>query len=494
MNVAAPSQAYDVSRAEKPAVGQEAASVPLVVDLDGTLIRTDLLVESLFAHVARDLPGLVGLARALARGKAALKARIAREADIEVQRLPYNEDVLELVRAARAEGRGVYLASASNERYVANVARHLGLFDGWFASNATRNLSGKAKADALIEAFGAGRFDYAGNDTADLAVWKAARRRIAIGARSKVCAALTALDPDAVFVSRSGDEVAAWRKLLRVHQWAKNALILVPLITAQKFGLIPILQALGAIICFSLAASSIYIVNDLVDIDADRQHPTKRKRPIAAGTISALDALLAVPILLGFSILGALAITPAFALALLAYIVVTTAYSFVLKRKMIVDVIALASLYTLRVVAGAAAISVFVSEWLLAFSMFTFTSLALIKRYVELTTLLDGNLPDPSNRNYQKTDLDVVAALAAAAGFNGITVFTLYISSPTVHGLYRHPLLLWLICPVLMYWFGRLIVMAHRRLITDDPVVFALHDRNSLIAVVLIGAILLAAI
>lgn len=476
------------------APGPKASELPLVVDLDGTLIRTDLLIESAFAHLGQDPFRLVGLVSALLRGKAALKAHIAATTKVDLARLPYDEDVLALIHAARAAGRPVYLASASNERYVAAIADHLGLFVGRLASSDSENLSSHAKAERLVAAFGGSGFEYVGNDKADLAVWKVARGHVAVRASAAVRARLTAFAPDAVFLARTATATRGWKKLLRVHQWAKNALILVPLVTAQRFNLVSLGEAVGAILAFCCAASSIYILNDLVDIEADRAHLTKKLRPLAAGTVPISQALIASPILMTASTIGALLIGPRFAVVLLSYLTLTTAYTFVLKRKMMVDVVALATLYALRVIGGAAAISVPLSEWLLAFSVFIFTALALVKRYVELATLLDADLPDPSNRNYRKADLDIVAALAAASAFNGITVFALYISSETVHNLYRHPQALWLICPILMYWLGRILMLAHRRMMTDDPVVFALRDKNSIVTACLVGAILLGAI
>jgi 4-hydroxybenzoate polyprenyltransferase len=235
-------------------------------------------------------------------------------------------------------------------------------------------------------------------------------------------------------------------------------------------------------------------LNDLVDIDSDRKHPSKKRRPLAAGMVSIQHAMVLAPLLVAVSLILALMIAPNFAAVLFGYLILTTAYTFILKRKMMVDVVVLASLYTIRVIGGAAAITVPISEWLLGFSMFIFVALALIKRYIELAARLDADLPDPSNRNYRKSDLDIVAALAAAAGFNAVTVFALYISSETVHTLYRNHTMLWLICPIMMYWLSRALMLAHRRLMDDDPIVFALRDWNSLVAAVLIGAIIISAI
>jgi 4-hydroxybenzoate polyprenyltransferase len=267
--------------------------------------------------------------------------------------------------------------------------------------------------------------------------------------------------------------------------------VFVPLLTAQRFDVPSLAHALGAFFAFSFAASSVYILNDLVDIEADRKHPSKKRRPLAAGTVPILAALPVAAGLFLSSFILALVISPLFAAVLVGYLMLTTAYTFFLKRKMLV---VLASLYSVRVIGGAAAISAPVSKWLIAFSMFIFTSLVLIKRYIELIARVDADLPAPSNRNYKKTDVDIIAALAAAAGFNAVTVFAMYISSDTVRHLYRHPFLLWLICPILMYWLGRALLMAHRRLMDDDPIFFALKDWNSLLAFALIAIIMIAAI
>lgn len=467
-------------------------ATPLVVDLDGTLVRTDLLVESVLACVAAQPSRIVWVLRLLFRGKAALKDRIAAITKIGVSDLPYEERVLALMTDARSAGRKVYIASASNERYVAAVAEHVRA-DGWFASGEALNLSAHAKAQRLVQAFGEKGFDYAGNDRADLPVWAVCRQGWAIGATRDVQQRLAESGAEVSILKPAARSWSPWIKLLRVHQWAKNALVLVPLVTAQQFHLFSLAQAVGAFFAFSFAASAVYIVNDIVDLDADRKHPTKKRRPLAAGTVSILSAVPVAIALLSLALALALAIAPLFAAVLLAYLGLTTAYTFFLKRKMLVDVITLATLYTMRVIGGAAAIGVPVSEWLLGFSMLIFTSLALLKRYIELAGLQDADLPDPSNRDYRKSDLELLATLAAAAGFNAVTVFALYISSDTVRHLYRHPQALWLVCPILMYWLGRALMRARRRLIDDDPILFALKDRNSLLCFGIIGLIILGA-
>jgi 4-hydroxybenzoate polyprenyltransferase len=458
-----------------------AKSVPLVVDLDGTLIRSDLLIESMFGALGRDPRIVVSAALALIRGKQVLKGLLAAATELDPTRLPYDDAVLALIHTARAAGREVYLASASNWRQVKAIADHVGLFAGWMASDANHNLSGRRKATLLTERFGAGNFDYVGNDRVDLAVWQVAAQAITVRASAGVRVALERVHDDVRHLECDPAGMKRWLKLLRVHQYAKNGLLLVPLLTAHAFDVHSLINALLGIVAFSLCASSVYVLNDLIDIEADRAHPTKYLRPLASGTIPIAEAVVATPIMLLASFAVALLVSPAFFVVLCGYYCLTTAYSFLLKRKMLVDVITLASLYTIRVVAGAVAIDVTLSEWLLGFSVFIFMSLALIKRYVELAVRLDLGMPDPTNRNYKVGDLSIVATMAAVTGFNAVTVLALYISSPAVHVLYREPRVLWLLCVVIMYWIGRMLLMAHRRWVPEDPIIFAVRDRISLL-------------
>ncbi len=467
---------------------------PLVVDLDGTLVRTDLLYESFWSTAINSPSHYVKIVKTVLAGKACVKQYLANEAKIEYGALPYVPTVIDAIEAARAQGRKVYLATASDAVHAQAIVEHLGVFDGTFSSDGTTNLDGERKARRLVEAFGEKGFDYIANGKVDLAVWKHAARAIAVNAPQDVLARLRRDQGgyDHLECERVGG-IRQWIRGLRVHQYAKNALLFVPLLTAHLFTVSAIRDIVLAFVAFSLCASSVYLLNDLVDLNSDRLHPTKKTRPLAAGTISIRSAMIAQPILLVISLLLALTVSPGFLAVLLGYLVLTTAYSFYLKRKMMIDVVALAGLYSIRVLAGAVAIGVAVSEWLLAFSLFFFTSLALIKRYSELTSRLDRQLPDPSNRNYRVGDLDIVVALAAAAGMNAVTVFTLYVSSPSVKLLYARPELLYLAVPLLLYWLMRAIMMAHRRLMDDDPVVFALTDRNSRIAGVLMVMIVLLA-
>ena len=482
-----------MARTRRTAV-DKADATPLVIDLDGVLIRSDLLVESAFAFLGRRPFEAWRLPIWLLGGKARLKAELARRTPLSPSILPYDPEVVAIVRAA-VDQRPTYLASASHETYVAAVADHLGLFTGWFGSDGITNLAGAAKARRLVEAFGKGGFDYVGDSAADLKVWGYARLATATGAAAPVRAALLLQKPDATILP-SAPLMAGIRpliKLLRPHQWAKNALVFVPLLTAHAFYIGSIGRVCAAFLAFSLCASGVYVLNDLVDLSADRAHPTKRNRPFASGAIKLQIGLVLAPVLViaGFALASALPLT--FVAALALYLAATCAYSFFLKRKMMIDVVTLAGLYAVRVIGGGAAVGVHISEWLLAFAMFIFLALALIKRHSEMTLRVDEGLPDPINRNYRGADLPVLLSLAGAGGYAAVIVFALYVASPAVHALYHHPKWLYLICPLLLYWISRVLMLSHRRDLHEDPVVFALRDKVSLATAVLIGVVALAA-
>ena len=474
--------------------GRRADCVPLVVDLDGTLLRSDLLIETIFALLGRRPSAIFPLLRASLRGMGALKAFLAERIAIDPQLLPYDPAVVAEIEQAAAQGCPVHLISASNERYVQQIAEHLEHFAGHAGSTAELNMSGKHKAAMLVEKFGDRGFDYIGNAAGDLPIWERARARYAINMRAGTARRLRRLDPNAGFLTTERLSLGAFARMLRVHQWPKNALIGIPLLASHLFTELAFLQTMMAIAAFCLCASSVYILNDLFDLTADRLHRTKRFRPLASGLVSPHFALATACCLIVASAAIAAAVSPMLLLVLAGYLLLTSSYSLTLKRKMVLDLLVLALLYTIRVIAGAVAIGVVISPWLLGFSMFIFTSLALIKRYTELVAIADAELPDPTNRNYRAADSVIVAALAAAAGFNSVTVLALWLSSEEVQLAYRRPELLWLICPIVMYWIARALMMAHRRLMNDDPVVFALKDRNSRLAVLAIGLVVLAAI
>lgn len=467
---------------------------PLVVDLDGSLLLTDVLYESLLSILPLGLQATLATVRALAHGKAAVKHHFAQASELDYTTLPYNSCVLDLIQAAKARGRKVYLATAANAKHAKAIADHLGIFDGWFASDVKTNLSGSLKADVLTAAFGKNGFDYIGNARSDLPVWAIADKAYGVGLSNSVKSRLVALKGSYVALIDGSAGGRAWLKAVRVHQYVKNLLVFVPLATSHQFTLTNIIKDVIGFLAFCACASAVYVLNDLLDLKSDRAHPSKRTRPFASGLLQLRTGLLMVPTLLFFSLILATTVSLNFADVLIGYFALTSAYSVYFKRKMLVDVILLAILYTTRIVAGGVAAEIQISQWLAIFSMFIFTSLALIKRYVELSTRLDRRLPEHSDRDYRIGDIDVVTALAAASGLNAITIFALYVTSPEVQVLYRHPKVLWIICPILLYWIGRTLMMAHRRVMDDDPVVFALRDRISAIAVAAIAAVVIIAI
>lgn len=470
----------------------DAAARPLVVDLDKALLRSDLLIESFFQAIGSDLRNSITLILSSFQSTANLKAAIATHAPLDPETLQYDPSILEMARDAFHAGRAVYLISTNSEKHVEVIARHLGVFTGWIASSATENLSNSAKAGRLAAIFGHKGFDYIDHANAHCPITSDAADRTFqsrnVGAKHPT------LSKDSEGHTGSRAKWKTWITLLRVHHYSKNALVFVPLLAAHRFDAASFLSALLALIAFSFCASGTYIVNDLADAKSDRSHPRKKRRPFAAGTLPPLQGIALACLLTLSGSICALMISREFAALIVIYLALTLAYTFSLKRLMLIDVLVLAMLYAGRVVGGALAVHVTLSEWLIAFSLFIFTSLALVKRYTELAVRLDQSLPNPPDRNYRTSDLPIVAALAIASGFNAITVLSLYIASEVVQKLYQHPGLLWLICPILMYWIGRMILIAHRRLMHDDPVVFAMTDGPSQIAAATVLIIFVLAI
>lgn len=459
------------------------SSPALAVDLDGSLIKTDLLWESTTRYLANNPLRALLLPAMISRGRAQLKSQLAQSTQLDVTTLPYREEVLAWLRAEKAKGRHLVLATASDAQLATQISDHLEVFDEVIASNGVVNLRGEAKRQALVERFGERGFDYVGDTTVDLEVWKSARNAIivdpSLGLAEKASKIATV---EKIFEVPKRSPLALWAKALRVHQWLKNLLVFVPLAAAHRFNeLDSLISALLAFFSFGLCASSVYLLNDLIDSQDDRQHRSKRKRPFASGDLSILHGWMAVPI----PLLIALAITltclsPHFALALMCYYALTLAYTFKLKRVLLLDVVTLAGLYTLRIIAGAFAIGVPLSFWLLSFSMFIFMSIALIKRYTELLDARQRGVTTMLGRGYRPDDLEMVASLGAAAGYLAVLVLALYIQDPVSLVLYHSPQWIWGACPILLYWVSRSWMLAHRGQMHDDPMVFAFKDRVSL--------------
>lgn len=478
--------------------GSYAGGVPLVIDLDGTLLRSDLLVESALAWVrARPLNALAPLAW-LAGGKAALKQRLAEAVELDVAALPYDERVLALIARERALGRRIVLATASHRLYAERVAAHLQLFDDVLATGDGVNLSAERKRDLLLQRYGHQGYDYAGNSGDDLAVWACARHAYVVNAGGALERRAQAHGNVAQLLPRTpaGELLRAMARALRPHQWAKNLLLLLPLMAAH-LAHDPARLAAGAlaVVCFSLCASSVYLLNDLLDIADDRHHPSKRHRPFAAGTLPLLAGVAAAPLLLAAAFGLALWLLPwKFSVVLLGYYALTLAYSLALKRVMALDAITLAGLYTLRLIAGAAAFSVPLTFWMLAFSVFMFLSLALVKRYAELREARHrGEESQARGRGYFPGDLEMIASLGAASGYLSVLVLALYTQDRATVALYSQPQLIWLACPLLLFWITRTWMLTHRGQMHDDPVVFALKDRASLAVGALFALIFWAA-
>ncbi|MDA8454906.1 UbiA family prenyltransferase [Acidovorax sp. GBBC 3334] len=456
---------------------------PLVVDLDGTLLLTDMLHETSL-QLVRDAPWkALALPLWLAGGKAALKRRIAQQVRMAVVTLPYNQPLVDWLRAQRAGGRQVVLCTASDQVLADAIAAHLGCFDLVMASDGARNLAGPAKASALAERFGERGFDYAGNSRADLPVWRRARAAIVVNAPPAVARQAEAHGNVQRSFPPARAGLSAWRKALRLHQWMKNLLLFVPLMAAHRIGDgAAWLQLVMAFVAFGLCASSVYLANDLLDLESDRQHPRKRLRPFAAGTLPAWQGAVLVPALAGASLWLAWATAPAFLGWLLVYFVTTWAYSLALKRWALVDCVALAVLYTLRLVAGSAAVAQPLSFWLLACSGFLFLSLAFVKRYAELLVQQAAGKTQAHGRGYLTSDAPIVQNLGVAAGYTAVVVLALYLNSDTVMTMYRAPELVWATVPVLAFWVSWMWLRAARGQMHDDPLVFAFKDRASLVA------------
>ena len=456
-------------------------SIPLCVDLDGTLLNSDLLLETVFAQLKHQPLATRYWPCWLAGGKARFKTELATRGKLEIETLPYNRAFLAFLREQRQQGRSLVLVTAAHRVLAEQVAAHLGLFDHVLATDGNLNLAGAHKAQVLVERYGERGFDYAGNAAVDVAVWQHARHAIVVNATAKVTAqAQHCTEVERVFANEQ-PRLKQWMRALRLHQWLKNVLLFAPLVAAHPWGdLEKLVFGLLAFISFGLCASSVYLLNDLLDLSADRHHPYKRFRPFAAGTLPILQGAAAIPILLiaAFA-LSLLSSPPWFTVCLMIYYLLTLGYSLRLKQLLILDAIVLAGLYTLRIISGAVAAQVALSFWLLAFSMFLFLSLALVKRYTELRILSQRGELSARGRDYHVDDLAILQSLGSSAGYLAVLVLALYINSPEVRQMYQHPLVIGLLCPLLLYWISRVWLLAHRGNLSEDPVIFALTDKIS---------------
>ncbi len=450
-------------------------ALPLCVDLDGTLIATDTLWESILV-LLRTNPFIVFLLPFwLLSGKAHLKHKIAQQVTLSVDTLPYREEVIQLLQQEKSSGRQLILATAAHFTIGNAVAEYTQLFSEVIASDEKINLKGNEKRDLLVQRFGEKQFDYMGDSIADLPILTAANVGYLVNPSTSLRKRYPS--PHIITVIRPSSW-KIWLKALRPHQWVKNGLIFLPLALAHQFlNWGKLIDGGIAFLAFSLAASSGYIINDLLDLPADRIHPTKKRRPFAAGKLSIPQGIFLFIFLVIASISLSLLLPSAFTGMLVLYLIITITYSLYLKKKMVVDVLVLAGLYTHRIVAGGIAVNVEVSSWLLAFSMFIFMSLAFLKRYIELLQLTERK--SIKNRNYLIDDIEMIASVGPTNGYLAILVFSLYINNESTLTLYKSPFILWLICPILLYWITRIWFLARRGQVLDDPVQFALTDKNT---------------
>ncbi|MEO8660129.1 MAG: UbiA family prenyltransferase [Bryobacteraceae bacterium] len=462
---------------------------PLAVDLDGTLVKTDLLIESVLSLLRRQPLYLFVMPFWAARGMARLKNEVAQRVELDLSLLPWRREVVEYLRQQRAEGRSLVLATGSNLGIAQQVADHLEIFDQVFATDETINLCGKSKRDLLLSRFGDKGFDYAadggGSAGNDVAVWASARRAILVNPDPRVRSEAARVAVIERVFTDQGNGFAFRLKALRPGQWLKNLLVFVPAVAAHRFDANTIEKSLLAFVAFGCAASSGYLLNDLMDLDADRHHPLKRSRPFAAGDLSLSYALGMIPALLALSCVLAAWVSPLFTAVVLAYFAMSAAYTLRIKNVAILDILFLAGLYTVRIAAGSVAIGVWLSHWLLAFSTFLFFSLALVKRYAELVIMRRAFADTSRVRAYEVSDGELLASMGIASGYLAVVVLALYIASDKAQAFYSNLAVLWILCPLMLYWISHVWLTAHRGSMLDDPVVFARSNWTSVILILL---------
>lgn len=480
-----------MSQATVQGLVSEVSRRPLCVDLDGTLVKSDTLMDSVLLLVRTQPRAALWAPLWLLRGKAAFKAEVSARVALDERHLPYNRVLLEYLTAQRGEGRKVYLATGADQRVAQRIADHLGLFEGVLASDGRRNLTGSRKLEGLRQTFGEQGYDYIGNAGPDMPLLENAQAAMianpAPGLRTRLRSRGVAVGR--VFRDRA-QPAKSFLRAIRLHQWAKNVLVFLPVLLAHDLGGRKLLQAAIAFASFSLCASATYIVNDLLDMEADRCHPRKQLRPFAAGDLSAVAGAAISAVFLGASLAMAAAWLPGrFLMWLLLYLAATLSYSLYLKRVVLVDVILLAGLYTVRLLAGGAATRVRITPWLAAFSLFLFLSLAIVKRFSELQNTRERGQMPANGRGYRVGDIEQVRSFGTACAYAAVVVFSFYIGDQGASHLYRHPTRLWLITPLMIYWLSRVWLLASRGELNEDPVIFAMTDRVSLLTGVLVAIV-----
>lgn len=461
----------------------ESKTLPLVVDLDETLTPTDTLVESIIQLAKQSPTSLVKLPFWLLKGRSSFKTNISNLTTLNVKTLPYRNELIDYLHTEKQKGRQLILATAANKKIADAIAKHLNLFDSVIASDKIHNLKGKAKLTAIQETVGTD-FVYAGDSKSDLPIWQAASGAILVTTSNQIEKQVKQNTPIEHKFPVEPAGINTWIKAFRVHQWLKNLLLFVPLLTAFSFQDIDKLQAAFlAFFALSLTASATYMCNDLWDLESDRSHPRKRFRPFASAQIPILKGIMASVAFFFLGFMLAFTVSYAFVSMLLLYLITTTIYTWVLKSYVLIDVMILSMLFTLRIIAGSVAVDIPTSSWLLAFSVFIFFSLALVKRCSELITLKQNDRQSTHGRDYRIDDLVVLWPLGVSSALSSVVVFGLFISSPETQERYATPQGLWLVAFAMIYWLSRLWIKTARGEMHDDPLVFALRDFGSRITI-----------
>ena len=465
---------------------------PLCVDLDGTLLLGDSLWYAMATLLHKAPLAFLRIALTLLKGKAFFKAALCQEALNYDIVFSFNDGVLEWLKKEKEAGRPLYLVTGADRRIAEIVMDQVGIFSGKMTSDGQTNLTGANKARALEDKFGPNSYDFVGDSIKDLPACRQAQKVYLVRPTRSLLNKYSAQGIEALTPwGMAKSQPAQLIKSMRPHQWAKNVLIFAPLILAHNFELLTIAKGVVAFIAFCLLASSVYLGNDLLDQESDRRHPHKRNRPIASGALNPNIALAFALLFLAVSLLLSFLLNIAFFLTLISYAIVNLAYSTYLKRSTIVDVLILAGLYSLRIFAGGVATQVAISDWLIIFSIFFFLNLAFLKRFIELGHMTDDE--QMPGRDYFGSDRLFLLICGVSSGYLSILVFLLYLTSPHALGLYKHPKLLLLICPILIFWVSKIWLSAHRGLIDGDPVMFALKGRQGYLVGVLIMVIIFSA-
>ena len=471
------------------------SDIILVVDLNGTLIRTDIFQEAFWSSFSKDWKTPFKVINLLSNDKVKIKENLDNLSEIDIRLLPYNKLVIEYIKQFNNNGGHTVLITNNNINIAKKIANYLGFFDEVHQYSSSRNLVGEKKRELLISLFGKKKFNYIGSSQSDIPVWKNAFKAINVNTSNRLrkqCNNVN-INNEHLENNNSINTLLIYLQSLRPHQWLKNILVFFPMLASHKLTGSYFLESLFAFISFSLISSSVYIVNDLLDLKADRLHPRKNKRPFASGSIPINNGLILALILFIIGIFTTVLLNKSFLVILLSYFVITSAYSLFLKRKAFIDICALASLYTLRIIGGGAATHIEISFWLLGFSIFIFLSLAAVKRQAEIVDLNERRTSKIIGRNYGVDDLKMVRSIALITGFLSVLVIAAYINSPEVLILYSQPQILWALCCVLFYWLIKMILAANNGKMHDDPLIYAIKDKISqLVFIITIIIILLS--